>query len=128
MVLRKEGSDSLLSVYQDWKILKIQISLCFKKNIDRVFLKNWKISDVTIKNTIFSVIPFSDIPSKKKVVFYFIIFSIKIPVQRAQALGSTAKIDWAVIESVTRRVCAAIKTWYADIFLLLYASKFAKIK
>jgi ABC-type polysaccharide transport system permease subunit len=64
---------------------------------------------------------------KKKFLFFlflifFLIFSIKIPFQRAQALGSTAKIDWAVIENITlksrklRRYFR--KTWYADIFLM----------
>jgi hypothetical protein len=33
----------------------------------------------------------------------FVIFSIKIPFQRIKALGSTAKIDWAVIESMSRK-------------------------
>jgi hypothetical protein len=43
---------------------------------------------------VFWVIPFSVTPSKKKVdVVFFVIFSIKIPFQHAQAFGSTAKID-----------------------------------
>jgi hypothetical protein len=56
----------------------------------------WKILKIR-----FWVIPFSDAPSKKN-YFVVVVFSIKIPCQRAQALGSIANIDWAVIESIRR--------------------------
>jgi hypothetical protein len=42
--------------------------------------------------------------------FIFVLFSIKIPFERA--FGSTAKIDWAVIKiEETRKVCAAINSF-----------------
>jgi hypothetical protein len=62
-ILREEASESLLPVYQGWKILKIHL------------LGNSIFSDPKLK--------------KKVVVVFFVIFSIKIP----QTLGSTAKIE-----------------------------------
>jgi hypothetical protein len=50
-------------------------------------------------DSLLPVIPFSVTPNKKMLLLLFflflflVIFSIKIPFQRAQALGSTAKID-----------------------------------
>jgi hypothetical protein len=71
--------------------------------------------------------------------FIFVILSIKIPFQRAQIVGSTAKIDWAVIESMSRKsrkVCAAINKFekvfsinvVCPYFLFFYASNRAKKK
>jgi hypothetical protein len=73
-VWREETNDSLLQVYQIWKLLII-------------FLGSSIFSD----------------PKWKKKVFIVVKFSIEIPFQRAQALGSTAKIEWAVIESISRK-------------------------
>jgi hypothetical protein len=54
----------------------------------------------SFKNTLFGLFHFQwPLVKNKKVVvvFSFLIFSIKIPFQRAQTLGFAAKIDWEII-------------------------------
>jgi hypothetical protein len=117
MVFREEVIDSFPQVYKVWKILKI------------LFLGNSILSH----------------PKKKSCCCFriFLIFTIQIPSQRAQILGSTVKLDWTVerkykprIEE-TRKVRAAInssETVFSKnvvicrYFLLFYVSKRAKKK
>jgi hypothetical protein len=65
----------------------LNLSLALSVSIDLWFIKFKK-----IQNVVFGLLYFQS-PQVIVVVVVFFICSSKIPIQRAQALGSTAKID-----------------------------------